>query len=94
MPAFLLATYKSVADIRENFTPDKFRVVNNPAVYAVLDQLSPIAATRINHHVLHDVSGASAVIEFSLAENGYYVWNVIDTAGVVTNSPGYDVHVS
>lgn len=93
MPAFLLATYKSIADIRDNFTPAKFRVVNNPSAYEALYRLSSIAATRVDHFVLHDASGGNAVIEFSIDANGDYVWDAIDTDGVVTNSPGYAIQV-
>lgn len=92
VPTFLLANFKSVAEVKENFTPAKFSLVSNPAVYDALFGMSPIAATRIDHYPIHDVTGASAVIEFSLDADGQFTFTVIDNPeGIVTNSPGLAV---
>lgn len=99
IPGFLLANFKTVAEIKEQFTPANYRVVNNPQVYEILFKLSKIAATRINHYAIHDATGASAVIEFinEAAADGstQFSWRVYDNPqGVLTNSPGFPEQLS
>jgi penicillin V acylase-like amidase (Ntn superfamily) len=94
VPTFLLANYKTFAEIQQKSTSSNYRVVNNAKVMEALDKASSIAATRIDHFALHDATGASGVLEFTKAQDGSYSWNVIDTAGVLTNSPDYATQVA
>lgn len=88
IPTFLLANYKSVAEVKEKFTPAKYSLVSNPAVYSALYKLSAVTATRVSHYPIHDVHGESAVLEFSLNEQEEFTFTVKDnTAAIVTNSP-------
>jgi penicillin V acylase-like amidase (Ntn superfamily) len=88
LSAYLLSQYATVEHIIKNFTPQKFRIVNNPQVYQATLELSPIAATRLDHCVIHDTTGASAVLEFATTADGSFTFAVTrNPNGIATNSP-------
>lgn len=77
---FVLANYKSVADVKENITKYKVFGVDIPGI--------PVKPTV--HYLITDRTGNSIVIEFI---NGSM--KIFDKSiGVMTNSPNYDWHLT
>eukprot|EP00798_Chlamydomonas_sp_ICE-L_P025907 gene25907-11583_t len=67
----------------------KIQLPNNPQFQAALYNISPLAGSRVDHFVIHDSKGDSAVLEWSATAEG--VWKVKpNPLGVTTNSPSLE----